>query len=71
MTRYKKELRKRGFKLECDYPFLPYSCNNQPTIEGVRTYCENNKIFHITFSVVGDLKLVIDNNFNITDTIFY
>ena len=24
MTRFAKELRKRGYKLECDYPWLPY-----------------------------------------------
>lgn len=25
MTRFKKEIRKRGAKLEIDYPFLPYN----------------------------------------------
>lgn len=24
MNRFKKELKRRGFKMECDYPWLPY-----------------------------------------------
>lgn len=34
MTRYDKELRKHGVKLEADYPWLPYG---NPALESVIT----------------------------------
>lgn len=35
MNRFKKELRKRGYQLECDYPYLPFD-----GIETVRVISE-------------------------------
>lgn len=34
MNRFKKELRKRGIKLECDYPYLPFE-EKSIMIEGI------------------------------------
>lgn len=36
MNRFKKELRRRGYKLECDYTTLPYK-----TIEAVQARAES------------------------------
>ena len=47
MTRYNKELRKRGYKQESDYPLLPYEVGNI-TIEAVNTKIVDNRIVIIT-----------------------
>lgn len=69
MTKYKQELRKHGFRLECDYPFLPYDVNGI-ALEGVSAKIENNKIVVTNFSVVGIAKSIIDKNFNVIETDF-
>lgn len=33
MNRFKKELRKKGVKLECDYPMLPYFIKGKSCFE--------------------------------------
>ena len=53
MTRYKKELRKKGFKLEIDYPFLPITIGSAPALEGVRTFVNDNEILVYEYYVVG------------------
>lgn len=35
MTAFKKYVRSKGKKLECDYPFMPYNLGGGPTIESV------------------------------------
>lgn len=55
MNRFKKELRKKGFKLECDYPFLPYDVN-AITVEGVTvdsTQCLLLEHYNVGTSVQG------------------
>ena len=69
MTRYDKELRKRGYKLENDYPWLPYEVGII-TIEAVNTKIVDNSILIITCSNVGcDLKF-LDRNFSVVDRYF-
>ena len=29
MTKWKKEIRRHGFKLESDFPMIPYDCGSQ------------------------------------------
>lgn len=40
MNRFKKYVRIKGIKLECDYPWLPYDYQNI-AVEGVRVDSEN------------------------------
>lgn len=40
MNRFKKELRKNGVMLECDYPWLPYEHRGCPALEGVHVDSE-------------------------------
>ena len=69
MTRYDKELRKRGYKLESDYPWLPFT-QGDITIESVNTKIVDNSILIITCSNVGcDLKF-LDRNLSVVDRYF-
>ena len=69
MTRYDKELRKSGYKLECDYPWLPFE-QGDITIEAVNTKIVDNSILIITCSNVGcDLKF-LDRNLSVVDRYF-
>lgn len=43
MNRLKKEFRKRGIKLECDYPMIPYDEGSQSVL-GVYVNCELPKV---------------------------
>ncbi len=62
MTRYKEELRKRGFELECDYECLP--CDGVETVEsrvlddGARYYGIEIAVYHIS---AGWCRVAIDN----------
>ena len=40
MNRFKKELRKKGIKLESDYPWLPFELKSGGIIEGVKVLTE-------------------------------
>ena len=64
MTRYDKELRKRGYKLACDYPRLPFR-QGSITIESVITYIADNRIVIITLCNVGCDFEFLDRNFNV------
>jgi hypothetical protein len=59
MTKYKKYLREKGFKLDIDYPFLPFG---NPSLECVTTHvdCKNLCIKLINHYVVGDSIHIID-----------
>ena len=70
MTRYKTELRKHGFKLEQDYPWLPYEQGNI-AIEGVRVKIDNSLIVICTDYNVGTGIEFIDRNFSVVDRDFY
>ena len=35
MNRFKKEIRKKGIRLESDYPWLPYEVSHNIYVEGV------------------------------------
>ena len=50
MTRFKKELRKRGVKLECDYPYLPFELVGT-TLECVVVNSELCSVTEITTSI--------------------
>lgn len=69
MTRYKKELRKRGYKLEMDYPWLPYDCGSF-TLEAVNTKIRNSYIVIIRDYNVGTSLEFIDRNYNVMDQDF-
>ena len=62
MTRYKEELRKKGYKLEIDYPYLPISIGNAPALEGVRTFVKDNEILICQYYVVGTIIRHIERN---------
>lgn len=66
MNRYKKELRKRGFQLETDYPYMPYDSGSM-TLEGVRAYISNANIMMTRYfsSIIETIKL--DRNFEVVD----
>ena len=61
MNRIKKEIRKKGFKLENDYPYLPFK-ENSVVIEGVTFDSENCLLYQ--HSVVGTLVLGFDRKMN-------
>ena len=52
MTRYKKEIKRHGFKLESDLPMIPYDCGNQNILgiyvnlisEGIQILTEYNSL---------------------------
>ena len=69
MTRYNKELRKRGYKQESDYPLLPYEVGNI-TIEAVNTKIVDNRIVIITCYNVSRGLEFLDRNFNVVDRDF-
>lgn len=69
MTRYDKELRKRGYKLACDYPWLPFD-QGDITIESVITYIADNYIGIITLDNVGCGYEFLDRNFNVVERDF-
>lgn len=46
MTRYKKYVREKGFKLEEDYPAIPWPIgNSHVTIQAVNVSVSDNEIF--------------------------
>lgn len=52
MNRIKKEFKKRGFKLESDYEYMPYFLNGKSVqdrgyilLEGIRVIADQAKIF--------------------------
>ena len=69
MTRYDKELRKHGYKLECDYPWLPYEVGNI-TIKAVITKIVGNRIVVITCYNIGCSFDLLDSYFNIVNSDF-
>lgn len=69
MTRYNKELRKRGFKLEMDYPWMPYK-ERSVLIEAINTKIIDNHIVIITVCNVGCGLEFLDRNFNVVDRDF-
>ena len=69
MTRYNKELRKSGYKLECDYPWLPFE-QGSIEIEEVNTKIVGNRIVIITCYDVGCSLEFLDRNFNVVDRDF-
>lgn len=64
MTRFKEELTKHGFKLEHDYPWLPFEIKSV-YVETVRVRIEGNKIILTTFYNVGVGIEHLDHNFNV------
>lgn len=52
MTRYKKEIKKHGFKLESDLPMIPFDCGSQSILgiyvniinEGLQILTEYNSL---------------------------
>lgn len=52
MTRYKKEIKKHGFRLENDFPMIPYECGSQSILgiyvnlisEGIQILTEYNSL---------------------------
>ena len=64
MTKYKKVIRKHGFKLENDFPMIPYDCGSQSIlgvytnilIDGLQILTEYNSLV---------TEAIIDRNGNI------
>ncbi len=64
MTRYDKYLRSCGYKLETDYPCLPYN-HGSYSIECVRTSITDNGIVITTFTNVDEpIRLLVQRNGN-------
>lgn len=69
MTRWKKEIRKRGIKLECDYPYLPFDNYGKQhvSLEGVSVYIVNETLYPYIRIVehydVGDYIRHFNSNF--------
>ena len=61
MNRFKKELAKRGYKMEKDYISMPYSTDNNYTIEGIKVDAEHCRL--ITYYNVATLILIFDRHF--------
>ena len=53
MNRFKRYVREKGIKLECDYPWLPYDSKGYVTIETV--YVNSEHCYVTQFTTVGDL----------------
>lgn len=65
MTRYKKELKKRGFKLESDFPFLPYELKTGGTLETIKTEIVAPFIVYKSYYCeLGWCRTYLDKNFN-------
>lgn len=71
MTRYKKELRKRGYKLNCDYPYLPYNTTTALIIDGIYTTITKEYIIVTRVYNVGVEKLFIGRDFTVVNLEFY
>lgn len=64
MTKWKKQIRRKGFKLENDFPMIPYDCGTQSILgvyvniisEGLQILTEYNSLV---------TEAVIDRNGNI------
>ena len=68
MTRYKEELRKRGYRLENDYPFFPYNLDpKRPPLELVRPRIRHGRIELVEVYVVGTSITVFDHNLNVVN----
>ncbi len=65
MTRWKKELRKHGVKLESDYSFMPYDIGAGPTLEAVFVKIDGDLIMLHQVFVVGDLYTWYGRNFEV------
>lgn len=72
MNRFKKELRKRNIKLECDYPTLPhYIKDNSPfdvgniCIEGIVVNSEACTVTEYTNVIIE--KYRVNRDFSFTD----
>ena len=61
MNRFKKEVRKKGFKLENDYPWLPYDMKSV-TLEGVTANAEKVRV--INWYNVGAEIITFDRSMN-------
>lgn len=61
MTKYKEYLRKKGIKLACDFPYMPYDEGTQNIID-VWTRCNDNNI--VVFIEYSSLVVceIIDRN---------
>ena len=55
MNRFKKELRKKGIKLECDYPFIPYEMKHV-TLEAVEVDSEICTVAFVFTSIIEIVK---------------
>ena len=66
MTRYKKELRKRGYMLEIDYPYMPYITGNSMIIS-IKTRIKFDKIVIFTITFNGYSIEFIDRKFNVIE----
>lgn len=60
MTRFKKYLRTKGERLECDYPFMPYNLGPAPTLEAVIVDPDQLSISYV--HVVGTLTKTYDRS---------
>lgn len=61
MTKYKEYLRKKGIRLACDFPYMPYDNGTQSIID-VWTKCsDNNIVVFIEYSSVLVCE-IIDRN---------
>lgn len=75
MNRFKKEIRKRGYKLESDYPCMPYDIKGkfgEPghiALDSVTVNTERCEIFCV-FNVIVE-KVVFSRAMEAESTVFY
>ena len=68
MNRFKEELRKKGVKLECDYPHMPFELIGH-TLETIIVNSEMCTVTSITTSII--LVDFYDRNLQIDHQEFY
>lgn len=59
MNRFKKYVRSKGYKLECDYPYIPFDIGSQ-SIEGVYVNSEYAYITIYCSSITSLVKFNCD-----------
>lgn len=65
MTRFKEELRKRGYQLECDCEMLP-DYRGSLTLDTIRAYIDGNKIIYKRYYTSITLVSIFDSKWNET-----
>ena len=66
MTKLKREMRKRGFKFEEDFMWLPYEMGSV-TLEGVSMRVVGNLIYYTRYYTSIVCTQILDKNYQVVD----